>query len=392
MRRRLLLARALHARAAAGDPRRADRRASTSSCAIELWRYIRRLHEQGTTILLTTHYLEEAEELCQDVALIRGGRLLARDSPAGLKESFDADYPGGRLHEDRRGGPARAGRRGELASDSPGLGCPDERRPQGRSHRRPDQCRRLRAGAGEGAGGPSARGAGRALRDGGVRGRATTATASPGAGAPTASARLRRTSTRSSSSSTTPRRGWSRGSSPKRSRWSWAATARSGSARSLGTSNTPTRRPHLLRPPRRPQRPRRGPARARSTGWGWPTCSATRALSGAGRGRLEGAAARARAGPPVWLGPGAGAPRMRGRRSSGLDSRGSRWTKSRRPAGAAGRALAIAYPRFDRILVHFDVDVVDFTDTPLSENPGRNEGLPYERAAGAWRCSWRHRP
>jgi ABC-type multidrug transport system ATPase subunit len=52
---------------------------------IELWRYIRRLHEQGTTILLTTHYLEEAEELCQDVALIRGGRLLARDSPAGRR-------------------------------------------------------------------------------------------------------------------------------------------------------------------------------------------------------------------------------------------------------------------------------------------------------------------
>ena len=34
----------------------------------ELWRYIRRLHEQGTTILLTTHYLEEAEALCEDIA------------------------------------------------------------------------------------------------------------------------------------------------------------------------------------------------------------------------------------------------------------------------------------------------------------------------------------
>ena len=42
---------------------------------LELWRYIRRLHDEGTTILLTTHYLEEAEELCEEIALIRGGRL-----------------------------------------------------------------------------------------------------------------------------------------------------------------------------------------------------------------------------------------------------------------------------------------------------------------------------
>jgi arginase len=52
------------------------------------------------------------------------------------------------------------------------------------------------------------------------------------------------------------------------------------------------------------------------------------------------------------------------------------------PAGAAKRALDILGGA-DRLLVHFDVDVVDFTDTPLSENTGRNEGLPYERAAAA---------
>ena len=50
---------------------------------LELWAYIRRLHGEGTTILLTTHYLEEAEELCEEIALIRGGRLLARDSADG---------------------------------------------------------------------------------------------------------------------------------------------------------------------------------------------------------------------------------------------------------------------------------------------------------------------
>src|SRR5205085_7562035 len=57
---------------------------------LELWRYIRRLHAEGTTILLTTHYLEEAEELCEEIALIRGGRLIARDSADGLRRHYDA--------------------------------------------------------------------------------------------------------------------------------------------------------------------------------------------------------------------------------------------------------------------------------------------------------------
>lgn len=47
------------------------------------------------------------------------------------------------------------------------------------------------------------------------------------------------------------------------------------------------------------------------------------------------------------------------------------------PEGAAVGALALLEPRCDRLLVHFDVDVVDFTDAPLSENTGRNEGLPF---------------
>ncbi len=72
MRRRLLLARALM-----HEPRLVILDEPTAGVDIELrvelWRYIRRLHDSGTTILLTTHYLEEAEELCQDIALIRGG-------------------------------------------------------------------------------------------------------------------------------------------------------------------------------------------------------------------------------------------------------------------------------------------------------------------------------
>jgi ABC-2 type transport system ATP-binding protein len=56
---------------------------------MELWRYIRRLHDEGTTIFLTTHYLEEAEELCEEIALIRGGHLIARDTAQGLREHYE---------------------------------------------------------------------------------------------------------------------------------------------------------------------------------------------------------------------------------------------------------------------------------------------------------------
>jgi ABC-2 type transport system ATP-binding protein len=90
MRRRLLLARALM-----HEPRLVILDEPTAGVdfelRLELWRYIRRLHEEGTTILLTTHYLEEAEELCEDIALIRGGRIIARDSADGLRATYDAD-------------------------------------------------------------------------------------------------------------------------------------------------------------------------------------------------------------------------------------------------------------------------------------------------------------
>ena len=89
MRRRLLLARALM-----HEPRLVILDEPTAGVdfelRLELWRYIRRLHESGTTILLTTHYLEEAEELCEDIALIRGGRIIARDTADGLRAAYDA--------------------------------------------------------------------------------------------------------------------------------------------------------------------------------------------------------------------------------------------------------------------------------------------------------------
>jgi len=52
------------------------------------------------------------------------------------------------------------------------------------------------------------------------------------------------------------------------------------------------------------------------------------------------------------------------------------------PHRAAVRALALLEPT-ERLLVHFDSDVIDFSDTPLSENTGRNEGLTYAAAMQA---------
>ncbi len=89
MRRRLLLARALLHR-----PRLVILDEPTAGVDLELrhdlWAYIRRLHAGGATILLTTHYIEEAEALCGRVAFIRGGRIVAEGAPGALRERFDA--------------------------------------------------------------------------------------------------------------------------------------------------------------------------------------------------------------------------------------------------------------------------------------------------------------
>ena len=45
----------------------------------QLWDYVRKLNEQGVTIVLTTHYLEEAEELCDRIAIIHHGRVIANE-------------------------------------------------------------------------------------------------------------------------------------------------------------------------------------------------------------------------------------------------------------------------------------------------------------------------
>jgi ABC-2 type transport system ATP-binding protein len=58
---------------------------------LALWEILHELHEAGETILLTTHYMEEADQLCDRVAIMDHGRILALDSPAELKRSVGAD-------------------------------------------------------------------------------------------------------------------------------------------------------------------------------------------------------------------------------------------------------------------------------------------------------------
>jgi ABC-2 type transport system ATP-binding protein len=58
---------------------------------LAVWDLLGELHSEGQTIMLTTHYMEEADRLCQRVAIMDHGKILALDSPAALKQGLGAD-------------------------------------------------------------------------------------------------------------------------------------------------------------------------------------------------------------------------------------------------------------------------------------------------------------
>jgi ABC-2 type transport system ATP-binding protein len=58
---------------------------------LALWEILGELNDEGQTILLTTHYMEEADQLCERVAIMDHGRILALDTPAALKRSVGAE-------------------------------------------------------------------------------------------------------------------------------------------------------------------------------------------------------------------------------------------------------------------------------------------------------------
>jgi ABC-2 type transport system ATP-binding protein len=78
MKRRLMIARALM-----HEPRLLILDEPTAGVDIEIrrsmWDFLRDINASGTTIILTTHYLEEAESLCRNIAIINGGRIVERD-------------------------------------------------------------------------------------------------------------------------------------------------------------------------------------------------------------------------------------------------------------------------------------------------------------------------
>jgi ABC-2 type transport system ATP-binding protein len=58
---------------------------------LALWELLGELNREGQTIMLTTHYMEEADQLCRRVAIMDHGRILALDTPVALKQALGAD-------------------------------------------------------------------------------------------------------------------------------------------------------------------------------------------------------------------------------------------------------------------------------------------------------------
>jgi ABC-2 type transport system ATP-binding protein len=116
MKRRLMIARALM-----HEPRLLILDEPTAGVDIEIrrsmWEFLRDLNEQGTTIILTTHYLEEAENLCRNVAIIEGGRIIESDSMANVLRKLQTEVFVLNLNKSLSRPPELAGFRATLADD-----------------------------------------------------------------------------------------------------------------------------------------------------------------------------------------------------------------------------------------------------------------------------------
>jgi ABC-2 type transport system ATP-binding protein len=90
MKRRLMIARAL-----VHEPRLLILDEPTAGVDIEIrrsmWEFLREINAQGTTIILTTHYLEEAETLCRNIAIINGGQIAERDRMSSLLRKLNTE-------------------------------------------------------------------------------------------------------------------------------------------------------------------------------------------------------------------------------------------------------------------------------------------------------------
>jgi ABC-2 type transport system ATP-binding protein len=90
MKRRLMIARALM-----HEPKLLILDEPTAGVDIEIrrsmWDFLRKINDEGTTIILTTHYLEEAESLCRNVGIIESGRIIERDTMANVLRKLQTE-------------------------------------------------------------------------------------------------------------------------------------------------------------------------------------------------------------------------------------------------------------------------------------------------------------
>jgi ABC-2 type transport system ATP-binding protein len=90
MKRRLMIARALM-----HEPKLLILDEPTAGVDIEvrrsMWEFLRNINEHGTTIILTTHYLEEAENLCRNIAIIDRGKIIERDNMANVLRKLQTE-------------------------------------------------------------------------------------------------------------------------------------------------------------------------------------------------------------------------------------------------------------------------------------------------------------
>ena len=114
MKRRLMIARAL-----VHEPRLLILDEPTAGVDIEIrrsmWDFLREINTRGTTIILTTHYLEEAENLCRNVAIIEGGNIIERDSMANVLRKLQTEVFVFNLRESRDAAPQLSGFTAELS-------------------------------------------------------------------------------------------------------------------------------------------------------------------------------------------------------------------------------------------------------------------------------------
>jgi ABC-2 type transport system ATP-binding protein len=114
MKRRLMIARALM-----HEPRLLILDEPTAGVDIEIrrsmWEFLRGINAQGTTIILTTHYLEEAENLCRNVAIIEGGNIIERDSMQNVLRKLQTEVFVFNLRDPRTEAPQMTGFKTVLA-------------------------------------------------------------------------------------------------------------------------------------------------------------------------------------------------------------------------------------------------------------------------------------